>query len=97
MFVETLVTTYHVIRSDTTISEQLADRVGYIVLRSVEAGIALLGVVVMSTALPVLFAESTPGPAGVGVMLLLFGVGIGILFASLIRASAELFVYGRSN
>lgn len=97
VFVETLVTAYRVLRSDTPISEQITDRVGYIVLRSVEAGIAVIGVMIIGAALPVLFAESTPAPAGVGVMLLLFGVGLGILFASLVRSSAELFVYGRSN
>ncbi len=97
VFVETLVTTYRVLRSDAAISEQITDRVGYILLRSVEAGIAVIGVIIIGTALPVLFAESTPAPAGVGAMLLLFGVGIGILLASLVRSSAELFVYGRSN
>lgn len=94
VFVETLVTGYRILRSDTAISEYISDRVGYIVLRSVEAVIALLGVTLMVSVLPLLFAESTPAPAGVGAMLLLFAVGIGILFMSLVRSSVELFVYG---
>lgn len=97
VFVESLVTGYRVLRSDYTVSEQISDRVGYIVLRSLEAGIAILGVVIMITALPVLVADSTPAPAGVGVMLLLFAIGIGILFVSFVRSSLELFVYGRPD
>jgi hypothetical protein len=95
VFVETLVTGYRILRSDTAISEHVSGRGGYIVLRSVEALIALLGVTLMVTALPVLVAESTP--AGVGVLLLLFAVGIGILFVSLVRSSVELFVYGNPD
>jgi hypothetical protein len=94
VFVETLVTGYRILRSETAISEHVSGRGGYIVLRSVEALIALLGVTLMVTALPVLVAESTPAPAGVGVLLLLFAVGIGILFVSFVRSSVELFVYG---
>lgn len=94
---ETLGTGYRVLRSDAPISEQISGRVGYIVLRSVEAGIALLGVTIMITAFPVLVADSTPAPAGVGVMLLLFAIGIGILFVSFVRAGLELFVYRRPD
>lgn len=95
--VETLVTAARVLRSDTAISEQLAGRLGYVLLRSIEAGIALLGVLLMISVVPVLVAESTPAPAGVGAMLLLFAVGVGILVVSLIRSSLELFVYDASN
>jgi hypothetical protein len=97
VFVETLGTGYRILRSGTAIPEYVSGRGGYIVLRSAEALIALLGVTLMVTALPVLFAESTPAPAGVGVMLLLFAVGIGILFVSLVRSSVELFVYGNPD
>jgi len=97
VFVETLVTGYRILRSGTAIPEHVSGRGEYIVLRSAEALIALLGVTLMVTALPVLFAESTPAPAGVGVMLLLFAVGIGILFVSLVRSSVELFVYGNPD
>lgn len=95
VFAETLVTGYHVIRSDKSIMEQVVGRVGYILLRGLEAGIALVGVTIMIIALPQLLAESTPAPAGVGIMLLLTAVGLAILFTSFVRSSAELFVYTR--
>lgn len=92
---ETLVTGYHVIRSDESLTERIAGRAGYTLLRGAEAGIALIGVTIMITALPVLLAEATPAPAGVGIMLLLLAVGLAILFTSFVRSSAELFVYAR--
>lgn len=93
VFVETLVTGIRVLRSDESIQDHITGRVGYVLLRSVEAIIAVVGVAVIVTALPSLFAESTPAPAGVGIMLLLMVVGLGILFVSLVRSFAELFVY----
>lgn len=93
VFVETFVTGYRVLRSDTSISEQASGRVAYILLRSAEAAIAVVGVTLMVAAVPPLFAPSTPAPAGVGIMLLLFAVGIGILIVSFARSTAELFVY----
>ena len=94
VFLETLVAGYRVVRSDRSVGEQLSGRGGYVLLRGLEAGIAVLGVLVMSSALPSLFAESTPAPIGVGIMLLLAVVTLAILFASLVRSGAELFVYG---
>lgn len=93
VFLETLVAGYRVVRSNRSLGEQLSGRVGYVLLRGVEAGIAVLGVLVASSALPALFAESTPGPAGVGIMLLLALVTLCILFVSFVRSAAELFVY----
>lgn len=93
VFVETLVTAYRVVRSEKPVRTQLTERTGYTLIRGVEATIAVIGVLVMAAALPVLFAESTPAPAGVGVMLLLMVVGLGIFLASLLRSAAELFVY----
>ena len=93
VFAETVVSGYRSIQSDRSLREQMNGRYGYLVLRSVEAGLALLGVVIMFAATPSLFAESTPAPAGVGIMLLLFVVGFGILFVSFLRSTAELFVY----
>lgn len=94
VFVETLVTGYRSLRSDEPITDQIAGRAGYVLLRAAEAAVAIAGVTLMFTALPSLFAESTPAPAGVGIMLLLAAVGVGILVTSFIRATAELFVYG---
>lgn len=93
VFVETLVGGYRVFRSDASLDEQLAGRTGYVVIRCVEAAIALIGVTIIVTALPSLFAEATPAPAGVGILLLLMAVGVGILFMSFVRSGAELFVY----
>lgn len=94
VFAETVVTAYRVLRSDRSIGEQISGRYGYVLIRAAEAAVAVVGVAIIATALPPLFAESTPAPAGVGIMLLLLAVGIGILFASLVRSTAELFVYG---
>lgn len=93
VFVEVLVSGYRALRADESVTERIAGRPGYLLLRGLEAAIAIVGVIVIVTALPVLFAESTPAPAGVGIMLLLMAVGLGILCTSLVRASAELFVY----
>lgn len=97
VFAETLITGYRSIRADEAIRDQLTGRAGYILLRGVEAGFAFVGVTVMFTALPVLFAESTPAPAGVGIMLLLMAVGLGILVTSFVRSIAELFIYDGSS
>lgn len=94
VFLETLLAGYRIVQSDRSIGEQLAGRSGYVLLRGVEAGIAVVGVLVAASALPSLFAESTPAPVGVGIMLLLAVVTLAILFASLVRSGAELFVYG---
>lgn len=94
VFVETLVTGYRSLRSDESIKNQITGRSGYVLLRGAEAAFAIVGVTIIFTALPPLFAESTPAPAGVGIMLLLMAVGLGILGMSFIRAIAELFVYG---
>jgi len=93
VFVETLVTGYRILCSDEPVRTQVTERTGYMLLRGVEATIAVIGVLIMATALPVLFADSTPAPAGVGVMLLLMVVGLGIFLASLLRSAAEVLVY----
>jgi len=96
VFIETLVSGYRSLRSDQSLSDQVSGSVGYLALRGAEAGFAILGVATMGTAVPALIAESTPAPVGIGIMLLLFGVGFGILFVSLVRSTAELFVYDAS-
>lgn len=96
VFAETVVSGYRSLRSDRSLRDQAIDRVGYLFLRGMEAGLAVLGVAIMISAIPLLLAESTPAPIGVGIMLLLFVVGIGILCVSLVRSTAELFVYGAS-
>lgn len=93
VFVETLVSGYRSLRSQRSMNDQLAGRPGYLVIRGAEAGLAVIGVGIMAMAVPQLFAETTPAPAGVGLMLLLFVVGLGILGVSLVRTAAELFVY----
>lgn len=96
VFVETLITGYRSIRADVAIRDQLTGRPSYILLRGAEAAIAIVGVTIMFTAVPVLFAESTPAPAGVGIMLLLMAVGLGILVTSFARSIVELFIYDGS-
>lgn len=93
VFAETLVAGYRLARSDRPIAERTRDRTGYVLVRAGEAAIAVTGVLLMASAVPPLFAESTPAPAGVGIMLLLFVVGFAILVASLVRSGAELFVW----
>lgn len=97
VFLETLVSGYQSIKSAQSLGDQVRGRFGYLILRGVESGVALLGVVIILTALPPLLAASTPAPAGVGIMLLLFVVGLGILCASLVRSAAELFVVGTAT
>lgn len=93
VFLETLVAGYRVMRSGASVLEQVRGRVGYVMLRGVEAGIAVLGVVVIAATLPVLFAESTPAPVGVGIMLFVLVVGVAILITSFVRSGAELLIY----
>lgn len=90
---ETLVTSYRVFRADDSIREQISAHPGYTVLRSVEAAISATGFGIILLALPILFADSTPAPVGVGLMLALMVVGLGILVASLIRTLLELFFH----
>lgn len=97
VFLETLVTVARIVRADSSWREHLPGGIGYLLLRGVEAAIAVVGVLVMVTAVPTLFAESTPAPAGVGIMLLLLVVGLAILVTSFVRAGAELFVYRGST
>lgn len=93
VFIETVVTGYQILRSNESLTDQFADQTGYLLIRGAEAAIALLGVAIIATALPLLIADSTPAPAGVGIMLLFMVVGVSILVMSLIRSTAELFVY----
>jgi hypothetical protein len=93
VFLESLVAGYRVLRSDASISDQVTGRWGYLLIRGAEAGTAIVGVMVVFATLPLLFAETTPAPAGVGLLLVLFVVGLGVLFIGFVRSSAELFVY----
>lgn len=93
VFIETVVSGFRSLRSDRRLSGQLHGGAGYLLLRGIEAGLAVVGLAIMVSAVPVLLAQSTPAPAGVGIMLLLFVVGFGIMFVSLVRSSAELFIY----
>ncbi|GAD53547.1 hypothetical protein MBEHAL_2307 [Halarchaeum acidiphilum MH1-52-1] len=91
---ETLYSVSRVIRSDATLAEQVSGRIGYVLLRGVEAAIGVGGALFIASLVPALVDESTPAPAGVGITLIAMAVGLGILVASLVRAAAELFVYG---
>lgn len=93
VFAETVVWGYRLLRSEESIGDWTAGGIGYLLIRGAEAVVALVGVAIIVTALPPLFAESTPAPAGVGIMLLLMAVGLAILVTSLVRSAAELFVY----
>lgn len=96
VFVETLLAAYRSIRAKESIRDQFSEQSGYSLLRGAEAGLAILGVTVMVAGLPVLLAESTPAPVGVGIMLLYMAIGLGILVTSFIRSFAELFIYDGS-
>lgn len=87
---ETLVTLVRVGRAEAALTEPLRARPGYVLVRGLEAGVAVAGVALMATAVPVLFAADTPAPAGVGILLLLAGVGVAILAATLLRSGVEL-------
>ena len=89
---ETVVTGYRVLRSPEPIRTQVTGRGGYVLLRAVEASVAVGGLVVMVLLGSTLVAESTPAPVGVGLMLALLAVGIAVLGASLVRSVAELYL-----
>lgn len=97
VFTETLVSGYRVIRSGDPVADRITGRPGYTLLRGAEATVAIVGVAVIFAALPPLFAESTPAPAGVGPMLLLAVVGVGMLVVSFVRSTVELLVYGGAD
>lgn len=92
VFLETLRDGYRLLRRDTSLSEWVSGRWGYVVIRGAESAIALIGVGIMVAVVPVLFAANTPSPIGVGVMLLLGLVAVFILLASFVRSAVELFV-----
>lgn len=91
VFLESLVAGYRVVRSDASIRHQVTGRWGYLLIRGAEAGTAIVGVLIVFATLPLLFAETTPAPAGVGLLLVLFVAGLGILFIGFVRSCAELF------
>ncbi|MEZ3170116.1 hypothetical protein ABNG03_05695 [Halorubrum sp. RMP-47] len=90
---ETVITGYKAIQADASVADQLTGRLGYVTLRGAEAGTAVAGVLVMVAIVPTLFADGTPAPAGVGLLLLLLVIGGGILVLSLLRSFAELVIY----
>lgn len=92
---ETVVTGYRLVRSDESIYDQISGQPGYVLIRSSEAAVALIGLTIVLLAAPVLFADSTPAPAGVGLMLGLLAVGFAIFVVSLVRSFAELVYCGR--
>lgn len=87
---ETLYSAYRIARADASLREQAAGRLGYALVRGVEAAVAVCGALLIVSLYPVLTAESTPAPAGVGIMLLALAVGVFVLLASLVRSGAEL-------
>lgn len=93
VFLETLRDGYRFLRRDTSLSEWVSGRWGYLVIRGAESLIALVGVGIMVAVVPVLFAANTPAPIGVGVMLLMGLVAVFILIASFVRSATELFVF----
>lgn len=94
---ETLVSGYRVLRSERSIRTRVAGRPGYLLVRGVETAAALLGAVLIVFTAPILFAESTPAPAGVALMVALMVVGFGVLVASLVRAVLELYWFDPSS
>jgi len=93
VFLEVLVAGYRVLRSDASIRAQVTGRWGYLLIRGAEAATAIVGVTIILATLPLLFAETTPTPAGVGLLFVLFVTGLGILFTGFVRSCVELFVY----
>lgn len=87
---EAVVAGYRLVRGEGSVTADVDGGTGYLVLRAAEAGIALLGVTIMLSVLPTLFADSTPAPAGVGALLLLMVVGLAILITSFVRSAVEL-------
>lgn len=68
VFVKTVVTGVRMVRSDESLMDQFTDRTGYLLIRGGAAVIAIVGVSIIATAVPPLFADSTPAPASVGIM-----------------------------
>lgn len=87
---EAVVTVYRFLRAEGSVTGRIDSGTGYLLLRGVEAGIALLGVTIMLSVLPTIFADSTPAPAGVGALLLLMVVGMAVLVTSFVRSAVEL-------
>lgn len=93
---ETLVSGVRAILGDRSLRQRALDRPGYTAVRLLEAGVAVLAVVMMATIVPIILAESTPAPVGVGAMLALLVVGLVVLGASLLRAIVELYAVAAS-
>lgn len=93
---ETVVAVSRAFTSERSLGEQATERPGYLVVRGLEAGVAVAGLGLMLLLVPVLFADTTTAPAGVGALLGLLVVGVGIQLVSFARSLAELIYFGRS-
>ncbi|MFW6320430.1 MAG: hypothetical protein ACOC0Z_01155 [Halohasta sp.] len=91
--VETLHAGYRVLRAERSIQLQASGRVGYVLIRGIEAATAVVGLAVIAELAPRLFAYAMPAPTGVGPLFGLTGVGTAVLVASLVRSAAELWYF----
>lgn len=95
--VETLVACYRLARADESATARATARPVYAVVRVGEAAIAVLGI-----AAAVAFTASIPegpmsGPGAFGLALVLFGIGVVVIAASLVRALTEYVYHRRTN
>lgn len=94
---ETVVAGYRIVRADDRWIARLTARPTYTIVRGVEATIALLGTVAMYSALTTLADGPIPAPAGVGLALIFFALGLLVLVASLARTLVEYYYHRRRS
>lgn len=94
---ETLVAIYRTARADERPTDRFADRPVYTLVRIGEAAVAILGTAGLIFAISTLAAEEMPAPAGVALMLLVLGISLLILAASLARTLAEYYYHRRTD
>lgn len=97
VILETAVTGYRILRSEDSVRTRAAGRLGYVLVRCLEAGVAIVGLLLIVTMGSALVAENTPAPVGVGLLFGLMAVGVAILLASLVRSVAELYWFDENE
>jgi len=91
--VEAVLTGYHVVCSDDSIRAQASGRLGYILIRTIEAGVAVVGLLFVVLTASTLFSYSMPPPVSVGLLVGLTAVSGAALIASLVRSVTELWYF----
>ena len=93
IILEALHSSYRALQAEAALRRQLAARTGYTLVRVIEAGVAVGGLVAVWRLVSTLDNGPVPVAAGVGVAGGLLAVGGMVIVASLLRSASELWYF----